>query len=1439
MKTGKFKIFLMCLIAFAAMAAFSVSASAVSGACGDDLVWSLNNEGVLKISGNGPMTDYFYVGDVPWYDYRADILKVEMEEGITGISSDAFAGCENLTRVIVAETVTSMGDRVFYGCTSLERIIIPPGVKSIGERFFEGNTSLVSVTLQAGLQSIGTGAFYGCVSLGNLYIPNTVTQIGNHAFSDCTALASITLPDYAESIGYGAFSGCSKLKKVTFPLGVTNIESQMFWGCTNLEEVNLPANITSIGIEAFANCTALETFRIPETVTSIGSSAFYGCKRLYRVEFNAVNCETMGSKTNPVFEKCPLLTQVSIGDSAQKIPDYAFYKCDDIPDIAIPDSVVTVGIGAFYGCTGLQSVHIGSDVTSIGEEAFYECKGLTVIVIPDSVQSIGNKAFFYCNNITTLVLGNGIRSIGNEAFNGCGLIESIEIPDAAQSIGSSAFNNCYSLTSVTFGTDLKTIGDSAFSGCTLTSIDLPEGLVSIGSNAFSNSIYIESLIIPDSVTLIGKGAFFGMSELTEITLPFIGASRSAAGSFDAVFGYVFGYAANESQTGPEGAEYQFNDGETYYHYYIPDKLKKVTITDDSDIPAYAFYNCVSLEEISLPEDITAIGRDAFTNSGFYNNSSNWEDDGLYVRNWLVTQNFVDSGEYTLKSDVIGIVGGAFSACRNMCSITLPNSVLWIGEGAFASCTKLTEANYLGNTSDWEQVVIEADNAPLVQLYIKCLDGEAGVVVASGECGPSLTFTLNANGVLLISGSGAMDDFNSYTGGPWSSFSSSIKEVVLLEGVTSVGDYAFYNCTGMRTLTLPGSIEAIGISPFDSCTSLNTLNYNIKECTSYLEYSAFKDCNLTTLYIGSEVTMIPESLFIYSTGLQALYYDGTMGEWQKIEVMPGNETLVIQDKQCTDGTITGIVASGSLGEGISYELTFSGTLVIKGDGPMPDGKVDLGDLSSERVKKITIEEGITHIGESAFEDFAALTEVSLPESLSSIGSRAFYQCSVLQNITLPDSLKSIGETAFGYCENLTAITIPANVESIGDSAFYKSALTELIYNAKNMGSSYSSPFKDCTSLTTVIIGEEVENIPDYAFNLSTIENVSIPEGVVTIGAYAFSNSNAQSITIPASVTSIGDGAFSDMFALTNLTFNATNCTYMGNYKPAFDGCSRLAAVTFGENVKSISDYAFKGCEGLQYAELPEGLLSIGKEAFYRCTSLKDITIPSSATHIDTTAFSYSGLERLSFYAVNCTSMKEAFESCQNLTSVAIGEGVKHIPDFAFSGCISIRKITLPDSVESIGESAFGGTGLRSAIVPDSVNSIGANAFESSGSNWHLTLYSSAEAYAHEYALSNAVSWADLDSLPLVKIEDAVRRVDDLLRVTLNAVTVSEDFSAEVFAAVYNESMDQFIDILPAEPIFEEVSDYYFDITGIDSDTVIKVFVWSGTKALMPMGEAYNI
>ncbi len=482
-------------------------------------------------------------------------------------------------------------------------------------------------------------------------------------------------------------------------------------------------------------------------------------------------------------------------------------------------------------------------------------------------------------------------------------------------------------------------------------------------------------------------------------------------------------------------------------------------------------------------------------------------------------------------------------------------------------------------------------------------------------------TITHNGVQRSVTSIYIDAFFQCTG---------LTSVTIPNSVTSIGGYAFFGCTGLTSITIPNSVTSIGSNAFSGCTGLtsiavangNSVYDSRNNCNAIIETTTNKliqGCNNTI--IPNTVTSIGYSAFRGCSGLTSI-------------TIPNSVTSIGGQAFCQCTSLT----------------------------------------------SVTIPDGVTSIGDSTFYDCSGLTSVTIPNSVTSIGNFAFFGCSGLTSVTIPNSVTSIGGYAFYGCTSLTSVTIGSGVTSIENSAFYGcTGLTSI--NVANGNSVYDSR-NNCNAIIETTTNKLIQGC----------NNTIIPNTVTSIGNSAFYGcSGLTSITIPNSVTSIGNSAFYGCSGLTSITIPNSVTSIEGR---AFYQCTSLTSVTIGSGVTSIGDNAFYGCSGLTSVTIPNSVTSIGYSAFSGCTGLTSINVANGNSVYDS---------RNNCNAIIETTTNKLIQGCNN---TIIPNTVTSIGNSAFSGCSGLTSVTIPNSVTSIGNYAFSGcTGLDTLIVGSGLTTIG--------------------------------------------------------------------------------------------------------------------------------------
>ncbi len=814
---------------------------------------------------------------------------------------------------------------------------------------------------------IGYGAFYNCTGLTSVTIPNSVTSIGNYAFKGCRGLTSITIPNSVTTIGSNAFEDCSGLTSITIPNSVTTIGENAFYWCRGLTSITIPNSVTTIGMSAFSNCSGVTSITIGNSVTTIGSYAFNGCSGVTSITIgNSVT--TIGSYA---FEGCRGLTSITIPNSVTTIGNGAFYDCSGVTSVTIPNSVTTIGDYTFRSCSSLTSVTIGNSVTTIGNEAFYGCRGLTSITIPNSVTTIGSNAFYNIYNI--VYGGTAIGSPwGAKCVNGyidglfvysdatkttlCGCFPSVKgeivIPSSVTTIGSSTFEGCNGLTKTNY---TGTIAD----WCRIKFGDSYANPMCYSANLYINDVEVKDLVIPNDVDTISNYAFLGCSSLTSVT---IGNSVTSIGEWafiwcDSLQSITWNaihcndFANNSTPffykydsyyidgSAPQITELVFGDSVQYVPAYLCTGMTNLkTISVHTVTPPTCGSNCFSNVSRSIPVYVHARSVD------IYKKANEW-------RNFTNIQGFPEEyATITCHASNGTIMGGGKLIKGDTCTLTVTPDYGYY----FVQWSD-------GNTENPRSFVITQDSTFTARTDI----------MKSGQCGDNLYWEL-VRDTLIITGSGKMYDYTESHLSEWYVSNRKIAQLVLPDGLTHVGNYAFANCSGLTSVTIPNSVTTIKDKAFYNCSRLASVT--IGNSASTIGSSAFEGCSGIKSVIWNA-----KNCSGYNFGSQVETF--VFGD--SVEVIPAN---VCQN---------------------------------------------MAQLTT-----ITIPSPVQSVGNSAFKNCTGISEMNINDGLTIIGDYAFYGLSNknLKEIALPNSVETIGKYAFAECSYLKTITLGAKLEDVDEYAF---------------------------------------------------------------------------------------------------------------------------------------------------------------------------------------------------------------------------------------------------------------------------------------------------------------------------------------------------------------------------------------------------------------------
>ena len=776
----------------------------------------------------------------------------------------------------------------------------------------------------------------------------------------------------------------------------------------------------------------------------------------------------------------------------------------------------------------IVEVVLDEGITRLGNYLLVGLRNVEQIDIPKTVVSLGNYVFA-SSGITNQIIPDTVKEIGNGLFARCGQLVDVSFPSAITEIPDYTFNFCLSLTHYIVPKQITKIGKHAFEAClNLQTVDLPEGLEIIEEYAFNTK---------DSSSSLTEDEWNSRKELASISLP---STLTTIGDF------AFRGCCFEEVVIPDNVA---NYGYGIFEYC--EKLKKVTLPKKLEVLSGGFEGCTSLEEIYIPETVIEIGNFAFRYSAL---KSVKLPEGL---------------------ERIGM--SAFFGCNNMEKIVIPKTVTNIDSGAFCGCENLKTITFCGdapveidcvmgdprNHTLKNEAYYPANNSTWTEETMKKMGPDAtwipyGMeeVIANGTCGENLKWQLTSEGILNISGTGTMKNYSYKSEMPWFKYLDKINSVVVEEGVTSLGDYAFYGMTNMEEIQLPEGLETIGGYTFKNSQKLNKIE--LPSTLTKLGESAFYGCtNLTAISIPEGLYTIWAYTFKNCTNLAEVTLPSTL---IKIDEAAFYGCSSLKELSIPDSvSIIGIYCFKNCSSLISVDL------------PAQLTQIREAAFYGTGLTDLEIPEGVTKIDSYAFKNASSITTLSLPESLTKIGEAAFYN-SAVHELIIPDSVETIGSYAFKNCISLRNVQLPKGLKQINESSFYGCTSLESLVLPENVTSIGSYAFRKCSSLKNVEFSVDLTTIGESAFyGCERMEELYIPEGVTTIEGYAFKSCVAlKEISLPETLENVGESVFHSCVGLSEIVIPAS-VREIGNY--AFSNCVNLDKVYFSGDAPVIGSKAF--------------------------------------------------------------------------------------------------------------------------------------------------------------------------------------------------------------------------------------------------------------------------
>ena len=1271
------------------------AAALASGKCGDSATWTLDNTGTLTISGTGTT-----------YDYDMD------DDGNSAAPWCTKARIQRVNKVVVSSGITELGYSMFSNCTQL-----------------------TSVSLPSGLKRIGSCLFLGCTRLSAITIPSSVTTIESNAFTHCDSITAITLPSGLRTMGDAVCSQMAKLTTATVSGGVTYLSNYAFNDCPSLKTITLPNTVRSIGICAFRYDTALKNVYFNGSVTQWTSIqiAGEGNSALYNAD---VHCTGLSAPTvtgGNDSQGRPTLKWNAVTGAAK----YEVYRARSMNGDYIKYSTVT---GTSY--TNISYIESGNTY-------YYKVRALDANGTAGAWSSIVAVTYKQTLPAPSVTGGNDSQGRPTLKWNTVTGAAKYEVYRARSMNGDYIK---YSTVTGTSYTNISYIEDGNTYYYKVRALDA-NGTAGAWSSVVSVT-YKQTLPAP-SVT-------GGNDAQGRPTLKWNAVSGAAKYEVYRARSKSGDYIKYSTVTGTSYTNTSYIENGNTYYYKVRALDANGTAGAWSSIVAVTYKQTLSAPTVTGGND--AQGRptlkwNAVSGAAKYEIYRSYSRDGSYSKYSTQTSTGYTNSSYltsgttyyykvrALKSD--GTAGPYSAVVSVTCRLKLTAPTVTGGndsqgrptlkwnavtgaakyevyrarskDGDYIKYSTVTGTSYT-NTS-----YIENGNTYYYKVRALKSDGTAGAwssivsvtyrkpaaaTVASGKCGDSAKWTLDAAGTLTISGSGKTWDFideDWNANAPWydASLRLRIKKAVVNKGITYVGTWAFRDCaeltsvslpttletmgadvfmycTGLTSVTIPAGVTSIGGDFFLGCTSLKsvTLPDSLRDiggctfmyCTSLtsvrlpatllsISWQMFKDCkSLTSLTIPRSVVNVMQDAFSGCTALKNVTYTGTAADWKALTIYSGNEALTRANVRCTGSTVL-TAPTLTLSVSKKGQPTLKWNAVSGAAGYQIWCSYDSGDRTGPWYHWLTNLDK----GTASFTDDRELekgrTYTYKVRAYTASGSMGTFSNEVTITYQPKQTLAAPTVTAGLDDQGYPALTWPA----VPDAARYE------VYRA----ASEDGNFAQLAAVTS---------------------NSYTNSAVLTDGAAYYYKVRA--------LDSDGEaGPFSDVVSVTYTARPALvasgKCGDSASWKLDADG---VLTITGAGPMADYGQHASDNCapwrtyaNDIKKVVVQKGVTAIGSYAFASLERVTSVTIPEGVTSIGSSAFE------------NCGLMAYG-----GLGAVTLPEGLTTIGSSAFSGSY-MDSLTLPESLRTIGGAAFEKSPLKTLTIPGGVTSIGNGAF----SNSHLT------------------------------------------------------------------------------------------------------------------------